>query len=109
MLNLRRTLEHALVVAHQLADLADRICNQGLADQMLQTLHTAQKADKTSVTVLDLTIDCGVVSSTDLPAAAQAPGVGSNHAVKHQHINVIAHCKIALPMVQHHQPIGLGH
>ena len=32
-----------------------------------------------------------------------------NHSVKHQHINLIAHCKITLRMVQHHQPIGLSH
>ena len=33
----------------------------------------------------------------------------SDHAVKHHHVHGVAHRHIALPMVQHDEPIGLHH
>jgi inositol-phosphate phosphatase / L-galactose 1-phosphate phosphatase / histidinol-phosphatase len=56
-MDLTHTLERALPLAYQLADIADRICKQGLAEQQAQALHTEKKADKTFVTALDLAIE----------------------------------------------------
>lgn len=49
--------EGALALAHELAEVADRHCKQGIAQRRVQTITTEIKADKTFVTALDLAIE----------------------------------------------------